>query len=362
MPEWRAEQRGRVVASRSAVGVNIGTTSVRAAEISVHSGSLRLDRFGQVPLPVGAVLDGEVIDTQAVATALRQLWKSAKFGSRKVILGVSNQRVLVRQVELPVMPDGERRSSLRFQVADLVPMGIDESVLDFIPMQEIDKGGSPVHRGLLVAASQDTVLGAIAAATSAGLETVQVDLTPFAVLRSVAVDGREGRSAMAEAVVDIGARVTNIVVHENGVPHFVRVLMMGGDTVTEALVEKAGLSAAEASAVVRNPHGATRVDPLVVERVLAQSINSLVDEVRTSVDYFLASGSGSRLSRLVLTGGGSRLPQVAERLAAGVRAPVVQGTPFASLDTSRTPLTEEQLSFVEPMASVPVGLAMGGLS
>ncbi|MCX6459731.1 MAG: type IV pilus assembly protein PilM [Actinobacteria bacterium] len=349
------------MSAKSAIGVNISTTCVRAAEISIHGGVLRLDRFGQVPLPVGSVIDGEVIDTHAVASALKQLWKAAHFRSRKVILGVSNQRVLVRQAELPVMDEAERRSSLRFQVADLVPMGVDEAVLDFIPMEEFDRGAMRMHRGLLVAAAQDTVLGAIAAASEAGLETIQVDLTPFAVLRSVALDGRHGRQGTAEAVVDIGARVTNIVVHENGVPRFVRVLMMGGDTITETLVDKAGLKPSEASAVTMNPQTVTSVDATLVQRVLAQALGALVDEVRSSVDYYRASSTGGALSRLVLTGGASRLPQMAERMAATMNVTVVPGTPFAGLDTSKSALTEEQLRYVEPMASVPVGLALGGL-
>ncbi len=350
------------MSSRSAIGVNIGTTSVRAAQVSLTGNGYRLDHFGQVPLPVGAVLDGEVINAKAVGEALKHLWKQGGFSSRKVILGVSNQRVLVRQVELPVMNADERRASLKFQVADLIPMGVDEAVLDFIPMEQFDKGGAMQQRGLLIAAAQDSILGSISAAKLAGLETVQVDLTPFAVLRSVALNGRVGDGVDAEAVVDMGARVTNIVVHENGVPQFVRILMMGGETVTEALIEKAGLTLAEASAVKRWPGAPCSADALVVQRVLAGALGTLVDEIRSSVDYYLASGVGKRLSRLVFTGGGSLTPQMSERLAAAVRAPVVLGTPFASLDTSPTKLTAEQLRFVEPMAAVPVGLALGGVS
>ena len=349
------------MSTRSAIGVNIGTTSVRAAAVSVSGGKLKLDHFGQVPLPVGAVLDGEVVGTAAVAEALKQLWKAAGIRSKKVILGVSNQRVLVRQVELPVMDPAERRASLRFQVADLVPMGVEESVLDFIVLEEADRAGVPIHRGLLVAAAQDSILGAISAATQAGLETVQVDLTPFASLRSVAVAGRELMADGAEAVIDIGARVTTIVVHENGVPRFVRVLMMGGDTVVDGLVEKADLTQAEALAITRVPSTPVPSDPVVIERAIQHGIGMLVDEVRSSVDYYLASTAGQRLNRLVVTGGGSLLPEMSQRLAVAVRAPVITGTPFATLDTSGVGLSDDQLRFVEPMAAVPVGLALGGL-
>jgi len=347
--------------SRSAIGVNISSTCVRAAELSTAHGRVRLDRFGQVPLPHGAVLDGEVIDGKAVSVALRSLWKSGGFKSKSVILGVGNQRVMVRQVDLPVMESDDRRGSLRYQVADMVPMPLDEAVLDFVPVEAVDKGGEPMERGLLVAASEDLILGSIQAAEEAGLEVEQVDINSFAVLRSAAHSGRVGTAPDTEAVVDIGARLCIIVVHEGGVPRFVRHLMLGSESINDALVTKAGLTPEQANAVKLMPGAWSGTDPEQVQRVLGQAVTALVDEIRSSVDFYLASGDGRRLSRLVLTGGGAQLPGLAERLSGTVHAPVVRGAPFASLDTAKCGLSPDQLQFVECMAAVPVGLAMGGL-
>ena len=136
---------------------------------------------------------------------------------------------------------------------------------------------------------------------------------------------------------------------------------MGGDTVVDALVEKAGLSHADALAVSRVPTTHVAADASLVSGAVQHALGTLVDEVRSSVDYYLASTAGQRLTRLVLTGGGSLLPDMSNRLSAAVRAPVVVGAPFAALDTSKAGLTPDQLRFVEPMASVPVGLALGGL-
>src|SRR3954465_3669976 len=100
------------VAGRTSVGLDIGTSGVRAAELSLGRNGATLERFGQVALPVGAVRDGEVVDPDAVATAVRQLWSQGKFTSKKVVVGVANQRVIVRQVDLPWMPLDELRKSL----------------------------------------------------------------------------------------------------------------------------------------------------------------------------------------------------------------------------------------------------------
>src|SRR3954468_12507381 len=108
------------VSGRRAVGLDIGTTSVRAAQLSWKQNSTKLERFGQVGLPLGAVRDGEVIEPEVVAAALKQLWARVKFSTKKVIVGVANQKVVVRQVDLPWMPLPDLRKSLPFQVADVI--------------------------------------------------------------------------------------------------------------------------------------------------------------------------------------------------------------------------------------------------
>ncbi len=223
------------------VGLDIGTSGVRAAELVLGKGGPTLDRFGQVALPPGAVRDGEVVDTDAVAAALRELWVLARFTSRKVVVGVANQRVVVRQVELPWMPVDELRKSLAYSVQDYIPMPVDQAILDFHPLADfVNEAGARMLRVLLVAAARDMVSSALAAVAKAGLQASMVDLTSFAVLRSQ-VTASGGFAVEAEALVDIGASVTNIVVHSGGVPRFVRILLMGGADITEMIADRMGV-------------------------------------------------------------------------------------------------------------------------
>ena len=231
------------------MGLDIGTSGVRAAEITTSKGGATLERFGQVALPAGAVRDGEVIDADAVAAAVKQLWAQAKFSTKKVIVGVANQKVVVRQVDLPWLPVGELRKSLAFQVQDYIPMPVEQAILDFHPLEEFtNDAGGRMLRVLLVAAARDMVGSALAAVEKAGLQPSMVDLTSFAVLRSQ-VTASSGFAVEAEALVDVGASVTNIVVHQSGVPRFVRILLMGGSDITEAVAERLGVPAEEAEAV-----------------------------------------------------------------------------------------------------------------
>jgi type IV pilus assembly protein PilM len=343
------------------VGLDIGTSGVRAAELTLGK-SATLERFGQVALPPGAVRDGQVVDSGAVAAALKQLWVQAKFSTKKVVLGVANQNVVVRQVDLPWLPEGELRASLAFQVQDVVPMPVEDAILDFHPLEELtNDAGGRIQRVLLVAASRDMVGNALDAVKQAGLDPVVVDLTSFAVLRSLATEQGFGVPG-AEALVDIGASVTNIVVHEGGVPRFVRILMMGGGDITDALVERLGVPYEQAEAVKQQTGlaanaGLAEAHP--AQRAIEAAGSRLVDEIRGSLDYFVAQPGAARINRIVVSGGGSLLPGIVERLSSATRLPVQPARPMSVLKIGKTGLTPEQLAYVEPMVTVPVGLAMG---
>ena len=354
------------MAGRSAIGLDIGTSGVRAAELSFGKSQVTLEKFGQVALPEGAVRDGEVVNPDAVAAAIKQLWAHTKFSSKKVVIGVANQKVIVRQVDVPWMAADELKKSLAFQVQDFVPMPVEQAVLDFHPLEELStESGGRILRGLLVAASRDMVKASLEAVQKAGLSPVMVDLTSFAVIRSLADTDHLGMGAPVEALVDVGARVTNIVVHQGGVPRFVRILLMGGQDVTDAVAERMGVPQQQAEAMKQQlalsgtPDG---MDGQAAWRVVEAVGAAFVDEIRGSLDYYLASSGSAPISRLVLTGGGARLGGLAQRLQVTTRVPVQIGAPMHSLQVGRTGLSPEQIAFVEPLAAVPVGLALGAAS
>ena len=350
------------VASR-VVGLDIGSSGVRAAELTLSKGAATLERFGQVALPHGAVRDGEVVDKAAVSAAIKQLWAQAKFSSKKVVVGVANQKVVVRQVDLPWLPDAELKKALAFQVQDYVPMPVDQAILDFHPLEEFtNESGGRMLRVLLVAAARDMVENAIDAITGAGLQLEVVDLTSFAVLRSLVAfeDGFDGSGV--EALVDVGANVTNIVIHQGGVPRFVRILLMGGGDITDALAERLGVAVEQAEAMKQESGMAAvagQAESSPAGRAIEGTANGFVEEIRGSLDYYMAQPGAARIDRVVLSGGGSRLAGLTDRLASATRLPVQAARPLSKLKIGKTGLTPDQLAYVEPMVAVPVGLAMG---
>lgn len=347
------------MAARTAIGLDIGTCVVRAVELSFGRGGITLERFGQVVLPDGAVREGKVMDPPAVVASLRQLWSATRLSHKRVVLGVANQQVIVRKIDLPAMSPNELRTNLPYLVMDILPMDVGQTVLDFFPLEEaVGEEGTPVLRGLLVAASRDTVLENVKCVERAGLSVQAVDLTSFAVLRALGKQG--GPDVETEALIDVGARITNLVVHRDGVPIFVRILLMGGQDVTEAVAEFMDVPVPQAEAMkqqVAVASGAPGHNALR-STVVAQA-QDFVDEITGSLDYFATSNPGVRVQRILLSGGGSRLEGLRERLAQDTRLPVVAGDPMANLHIGRTGLDDAQLEYVRPLAAVPVGLALG---
>jgi type IV pilus assembly protein PilM len=342
----------------SAIGVDIGSRTITLAEVKSGRGRTSITNFGGVELPSDVVREGEILDVPAVSEALRELVGTAKVKSKKVWLGVANQRVVVRQVDLPAMEEKNLRASLRYQVQEYIPIPVEEAELDVHVVSEYTaEDGTAMQRLLLVAGHRDMVAAHVEAATEAGLKPIGIDLNPFAVLRAMGDDSSFGGGN--QVLVDVGAGVTNIVVHERGIPTFVRILVMGGDQITDALVGGLSTSREEAEAAKRSAVVGTTPD--VAGRIVTEQADAFIDEVRSSLDYYQAQTGSAQVAGLVLTGGGSLLRGLSDRLAASVRLPVEVGNPFDRWPATDTVYSAEELAQVGPSLATAIGLAVGGL-
>lgn len=340
---------------------------MRAVELTAGKHGVSVERLGQAALPPGAVRAGEVRDPDVVAEAIRRLWSSMRFKTKKVAVGVANQRVVVRQVELPWLPESELRKSLSLQVADAIPMPIDEAILDFHLLEEFTTdAGARMVRILLVAAAREMINQTMTAVRKAGLTAVSVDITPFALLRSLVDVDTFAEQPGSEALVDVGATVTNIVVHERGVPKFVRILLMGGADITDAVADRLGIPLEQAEAIKHRigipPRPGVAAGSEPADRVVESQGAALVEQIRSSLDYYQTQAGAARIERIRLSGGGGQLEGLGERLSHAARLPVEPALVLSRFKLGKHGLTDDQLRYVEPMASMPVGLAMGAVA
>ena len=356
-----------------AIGLDIGSSAVRAAELEQRRGGTpRLIRYGQVTLPPGAVVDGDVLEPDVVADALRQLWGMTGIKGRNVAVGLASQRVTVRQLDLPDLPDVELAAAVRMQGQDQLPMPVDEALLDFVVVSRypVDEARRNV-RVLLVAAERGMVERLLVPVKTAKLRPVLVDLDAFALLRSLAtltVEGQEPEPASppAEVIVDIGATLTKFAVHRGGHPLFVRMTRLGGDASTRELQhildlpwEQAEKAKLDASGAMASGAELDADDERV--RVLKSGVQRVITEISNSLDFFRSQHEDVEVNRVVLSGGGSLAPGLAELREGAIELAVTSGDPLRAVDASHRRGASPDAQFEGPFLAVPVGLALGML-
>jgi type IV pilus assembly protein PilM len=345
--------------AKSIVGVDIGGTSIRAVEVE------RFDRpnpvvvrFAEIPLPSGASTRGEVTESNTVAGVLRDLWKLGRFSSKRVVLGMGNQRVLSRDLTVPKAPIAQIRESLPFQVQDMLPVPVGDAILDFYPIAESVAENGPVVHGLLIAAIKDAVLANVKAVQLAGLTPMGVDLIPFALTR---VFLPASRTQGTFALVEMGENTTTVVIATNGVPEFVRIIPTGGGDQTRALSGRLDITEPEAEIVKRyiGLGGAAQTpDDARAAAVVQDLVGELTTSLRNTINYFVSTHADRVVEGIVLAGGGAALPGFALELQRQTLIAVTMGDPFRGATLARS-ISAQNVAEHGPSIAVAWALAVG---
>ena len=338
------------------VGLDIGTSAVRAAEIELNDRVPALGAFSQVGLPPGTIVDGEVRDQTAVADALRRLWQNGKFTSKSVVVGIAGLRAITRELDLPWVPDSEVDSAVRFQSEEVIPFTPDKTLLSAqVLADNTSEDGVKTRRVLVAAAHRDLVDGVVGAVEEAGLEVQGVDLVSSALVRAL-VDPAH-ISDEPEAIVSVGAGLTVIVVHQQGRPQFVRTVGTGGQLATDAISSALDLPVADAEGLKRRlEEGSPQLT--AAQRAVDPVTQDLVSEIRNSIQYFSSLPGRSPVTRIRVTGGGSQLKGFARELESRVRIPVLLVSPMDRLDLSGLDLDADTEAALKPVLATSIGLSL----
>ena len=361
------------------IGLDIGTDFVRAAQVRSAGGGLVLSAYGRAAMPFGAVVEGEIVDPQAAGSAISELWRQTGLRSKDVAIGLANQKVVVRLIDLPFMEKSELQGAIQYQAQDYIPIPVEEAILSYdIIGDYMTPADEHMMEVLLVAASREVVNSAVQTVESAGLKLARIDLTAFAIVRALlGVDspvvpdaGDEG----ATGIIHITSGLTNIAVVEGGVPRFTRVSALAGKQFTQAIANVMNLTYDEAEQLKIQlglpsldesaPSSAPGVDPetaKAAQQALERETNRFIAEVRRSLDYYLTQANqASAIKRIILTGTGATLLNLPQYLEKGLQTPVMLGDALAQV---RLDSGVEARVLDDRMGCAPaVGLGLGGAS
>lgn len=343
-----------------AIGLDISTGSIKVAEMNITKREPMLTKLGIIMLPEGVVRDGEIDDPATAAAYLKELWKQNGMRKRKVTLGIANQKVIVRPMDLPYMPADELESAVKYQVQEFIPIPIDDAIVDYEVVDEYMTGEEErMQTVLLAAAHREMIQAFMDAVLGAGLHPEAIELKAFAIARSLVKKEyqfleEEGEAPGSICLINIGAGICNICVVKEGTPRFVRMLMRGGDFFTKLLCDQLNLSPVEAEEIKRGRSSDPEANSL-----LQREIQAFVGEIRRSLEYYISQTQERDLNKVILSGSGSKMINLPLELNKGLRLPIEIGHPLQNVDFSKSlPYTPEELAELEASIAVSVGLGL----
>ena len=340
---------GRRRAGADVVGLDIQPGFIAAVRSKVN-GSIVAEQAASMALPADTMRDGEVLDEVALADALRELFAESGMNKR-VRVGVANQRTVLRTLELPPVTDTkELAAAVNFQAQDQVPMPLSNAVLDFHPLGIVDTPGGPRQRVVLVAAQRDMIERLVAAVRRAGLNPEGVDLSAFALIRSLyrPEPPVEGDSLARVLYLNVDG-LTNLAIAEGSICRFTRVVGSGLEGMAVELAERRTIALTDARDLISavdlsvpepvaaapapsveaeepddddadldEPAGPAQLDNSDVRAILETGIRDISGEVRNSLDFHRSQEEGGEVSHAVLGGAAQDIPGFAEALQASL--------------------------------------------
>jgi type IV pilus assembly protein PilM len=339
--------------SRKVIGLDIGTSTIKLAELDVNNSGAELVSFGFAPTPVGSVNGGEISDGPALSIAVAGIVNELKSKRKKICLGMWGTSVIVKKITIPRIEKKLIAEQLRWEAEQYIPFDINQISLSH---HVIENNLTPDTLDiLLVAAQNEMVAQYTAVVTDAKLQISVLDVSGFALAN--VFEANYGRlQGQTVALLNIGAGNTNFVVLHNGEVVFSRDIPVGGSNYTSEIQKEMGVSPAEAESLKLSAATKNEV-PEQIQNIINTSNEAMTDEIRNGFDFFAASTSGLTISRCYYSGGGSAMPGLVQKISEMANINLDPINPFLKIKMGKR-LNRNYLSQVSSFAPIAVGLGL----
>ncbi len=337
---------------KAVIGLDIGSSSIKAVELRGSKQGYELVSFGLEPLAQDTVVDGAIMDAPLVAGAITNIFEQQKIKTKSVATAVSGHSVIVKRVTLPAMTEEELYDRIQSEASQHIPFDIADVNLDYQLLESVDTQ----MEVLLVAVKKDKILNHTNVLAQAGKAPTVVDIDAFA-LQNCFEMNYDPEPSQTVALLNMGASVMNINIVRGGVPLFTRDVSVGGNQYTDALQKELDLSFEDAErlkkgesiAGVADDHRAT---------ILRSVSDILILEIQKTFDFFRATASGENIQRIYLAGGTARVPGLMDLLREEFAMPVEEIYPFRKIVINPGRHNEDQIRELAPRLAIAVGLAL----
>lgn len=341
--------------SKDIVGIDVGSSSIKLAQLKEHKGGYQLVNLGLLPISSDAIVDNSIMDSGAIVAAISNLAESHKVKTKNVAASVSGHSVIIRKIQLPIMTEEEMEASIQWEAEQYIPFEISEVNLDFQILGPDAKDPSQMNV-ILVAAKKDFVNDYVAVFQEAGFNPTVMDVDCFAVENAFEAN-YDAEDEEIIALINMGASAINVNILKEGVSVFTRDIQVGGNMFNEELQKRLGLSNEDAEQAKLGGE-IEDVDAEAVLAVIEDAKANLIQEIQRSLDFYSATSADERVQKVFITGGVSRTAMMGESLKERLGVPVESLNPFRLVSASEKDFDPEYLEAVAPLFSVAIGLGM----
>ena len=336
--------------NKQSVGLDIGSGFVKVVVVD-HSGDQpEVSQVAMRPLMADAIVEGEVMDPGLVSDTIRDLFREIGVKGKDVITGVGGHDVIIKKIEMDRMKEDDAREVIRWEAEQHVPFDIKSVELDFQILDPLDDGLQ--MQVLLVAAKRELVDNKVSLLLDAGLSAAAIDVDAFALHNALAHNHPEAMKGIV-ALVNVGHETTNVNILENGNPLLTRDIPFGSRGVRQDLQREKGLTAEQAEDVVQGREALDDLESLV---------ESSADEVGVGIErasaFLMTRPDGGGLGSIFLSGGGARIPGMADALGRRMNLNTELVNPFEQVPVQPTATESVVLEEAAPMLLLPLGLAL----
>ncbi|BCS33860.1 pilus assembly protein PilM [Luteitalea sp. TBR-22] len=338
------------------VGLDIGSSAIKAVELKASGKGWKVVAFGVEPLPPDTIVDGAIIDGTAVADAIRRLFDRLGIKNKEVAASLSGNAVIVKKITLPAMTDAELSTSITWEAEQYIPFDIQDVNLDYQVLSRPPKAAAGATMDvLLVAAKKETIADYTGVIAQAGKLPAIVDVDAFALQN--AYEANYGTRDAIVALLNIGASAININIVRGDQSLFTRDVPIGGNAYTEAL-QKDFQIAQESADLLKRGYPADGLDPTQTGPSLQMVTEAVLLEVQKTLDFFRGTTGADHIDLLMVTGGASQVAGLVEALQERLGYPVELLDPFKTVSFDAAKFGVPVLSEAAAAATVAVGLAL----
>jgi type IV pilus assembly protein PilM len=343
---------------KSMVGVDIGSSSVKAVELQGKGSDLQLLNLGFETLQADSVVDGQIMELNAVSNAISSIFNEHKIKTTKVAAGVNGHSVIVKNIVLPQMTEDELQESFAWHAEEHIPFDISDVNLDYHVMNRSDDAINV----LLAACKRDKIANLKQAIQLAGKQPSVVDVDAFALQNCYELN-YDPQPGHVVALLNIGASTTNINILNGVRSVFTRDATFGGNQYTSLLQKELGLTFDQAEAVKRGMPMPEGVEQRDISPILDTVSDILALEIQKTMDFYRATveEGESTVEKILVSGGGSKLKGLVEFLSRRFEVPVDMFDPFRKIKVDSRGFDPEYMREIVPEMAIAVGLALRGV-